>query len=144
MFLTIFSYSSPISSVDSAALLRVETLGAADSATLETGSVEVTGGGAVTGGVAATSGVAVLLKKGKFTLLIKLIVATDTYMVEGVFVPSPDSDFSEVFALVTITTTNFFSSILYSDNAVSSVSIFPGMKSSIRSSGTRDASSIPA
>lgn len=38
---------------------------------------------------------------------------------------SPLSDFSGGFGFVTITTINFFSSMLYSDRAVSSVSILP-------------------
>lgn len=45
-------------------------------------------------------------------------------MVVAVF-ESPLSDFSGGFGFVTITTINFFSSMLYSDRAFSSVSILP-------------------
>lgn len=46
-------------------------------------------------------------------------------IVAAVVFPSPESDFSGAFGLVTITTMNFLSSILYSDIAVSSTRILP-------------------
>lgn len=50
-------------------------------------------------------------------------LVTKTYLVA--LLPSPLSVFSGCFGLVTITTMNFFSSILYSEIALSSVKIFP-------------------